>query len=156
MITVSSAFASVMVRRNMGSHFLFFLGPGTGSKGAMESVFSLYPTNALDEDFGDDDNEDRQSSEETTAIWHKNTVRVFQVLKNKMLPSDTGSSAPAVDHVSYNELSHGVTRRTAAGVFFELLALKTLNFVELNQTEPFGDIDISPGVKFMEDPPTTK
>ena len=122
----------------------------------MDSIFSLGATNALKEDFGDDDNVERLTTDETSATWHKNTVRVFQVLKNKMMPNDNDSTASVLDRVSYNELSQGVTRRTAAGVFFELLALKTLNFVELNQMEPFGDIDISPGVKFMEDPPTTK
>lgn len=121
----------------------------------MESVFSLGATNGLDENFGGDD-EERQTTEDTTATWHKNTIRVFQVLKNKMAPKEDDSNASIVDYVSYNELSQGVSRRTAAGVFFELLALKTLNFVELNQDEPFGDIDITPGVKFMEDPPTAK
>jgi len=123
----------------------------------MESIFSLGATNGLDENFGDaDDDEERQTTEDTTATWHKNTIRVFQVLKNKMAPKDDDSNTSIVEHVSYNDLSQGVTRRTAAGVFFELLALKTLNFVELNQDEAFGDIDISPGVKFMEDPPTAK
>lgn len=143
----------------INSHFLIIIftspGPDAGSKGSMESVFSLGATNGLDENFGGDD-EERQTTEDTTATWHKNTIRVFQVLKNKMAPKEDDSNASIVDYVSYNELSQGVSRRTAAGVFFELLALKTLNFVELNQDEPFGDIDITPGVKFMEDPPTAK
>ena len=122
----------------------------------MESVFSLGATNALEDEFGDED-EERQTVEETTATWHKNTVRVFEVLKNKMAPKDE-DDASVVDQVSYNELTQGVTRRTAAGVFFEILQLKTLNFVELHQDEPmnFGDIRISPGVKFLEEPPTSK
>jgi len=131
------------------------VGLDSGSKGSMESVFSLGATNGLD-DFGDDadDDTDRQTAEETTATWHKNTVRVFEVLKHKMAPKDDDASV--VDQVFYNELSHGVTRRTAAGVFFEILQLKTLNFIELHQDEAFGDIQISPGAKFLEDPPTSK
>jgi len=138
------------------SQILSTTGPNASSKGSMEEVFSLGATNDLDKNFGDDDNEeDRQTAEETTATWHKNTVRVFEALKNKMAPKEDDDDASVVEQVSYNELAHGVTRRTAAGVFFEILQLKTLNFVELHQEEAFGDIQISPGVKFHEEPPTT-
>lgn len=119
----------------------------------MESVFSLGATNALENDFGDEE-EDKQTTEENNATWHRNTIRVFEVLKRKMAPESSGQdNVEKLDMVSYNDLSQGVTRRTAAAVFFEILQLKTLNFIELNQEEPFGDIIISPGVKFMEDPP---
>jgi len=56
--------------------------------------------------------------------------------------------------LSYNELSSGCSRRTHAGVFFELLQLKTWDFVDLNQHENDGDIIITPGLRFNESPDT--
>ena len=107
-------------------------------------------------DFEDmvDENEDRQQAGDqevsSTSKWHKHTVKVFLVLKRAMSPDDPNLP----NHLSYDKLSKGVTRRTAAGVFFELLQLKTWDFIELEQDESYGDIQIAPGVKFQEDPPT--
>lgn len=52
--------------------------------------------------------------------------------------------------LSYNKLSAGCSRRTAAGVFFEMLQLKTWDFVELNQEKSYGDIIVTPGSRFDE------
>lgn len=124
----------------------------------MESIFSLGATNALDDvDFGDEVNDDEGDPDEatttTTSKWHKNTLKVFDVLKKNLAPPADGSAANLL--VSYNDLSEGVSRRTAAGFFFELLQLKTLNYIELDQDESYGDIKVSAGVKFLEDPPST-
>ena len=43
--------------------------------------------------------------------------------------------------------------RTAAGVFFELLQLKTWDFIEVDQDEAYGTIAISAGLRFGEDAP---
>jgi cohesin complex subunit SCC1 len=129
--------------------------PGNSSQKSFESIFSLGATNGLDED--DLDRAD-DAVTAATSKWHKNTIKVFAVLKKSMAPqdddddSDVDAAAPKSE-MSFEEISKGVTRRTAAGVFFELLQLKTLNYIELNQDESFGDILISPGVKFLEDPP---
>jgi len=61
---------------------------------------------------------------------------------------------PKPDHLSFDKLSSGVSRRTASSVFFELLQLKTWDFVELDQDESYEDITIAPGLKFNEDPPS--
>ena len=53
----------------------------------------------------------------------------------------------------FNAMSKNCSRRTAAGVFFELLQLKTWDFVELDQDEPYGDFAISAGSRFQEAPP---
>ena len=44
----------------------------------------------------------------------------------------------------------GAKRRTAAGVFFETLQLKTWNFIDVEQPEAFGDITVSKGPRFEE------
>ena len=41
-------------------------------------------------------------------------------------------------------------RRTVAGVFFELLRLKTWDFVDLEQSEPCSNIEIRAGPRFRE------
>jgi cohesin complex subunit SCC1 len=109
----------------------------------------------------DGTNDDYDASMTTTTKWHKNTIKVFDVLKKNLMPipsNDEDENEEVVGTkqrtVSYNALSEGVSRRTAAGFFFELLQLKTLNYIELDQGESYGDIAISAGPKFMEDPPT--
>ena len=57
-------------------------------------------------------------------------------------------------HLMFNTVSKGASRRTAAGVFFELLQLKTWDYIDLQQGESYGNIKILPGAKFAEDPPS--
>ena len=83
--------------------------------------------------------------------WHKHTVKVLDMLKKNMT-TDEGDGEKPKD-LSYDKLSYGVSRRTACGVFFELLQLKTWDFIELNQEESYSDIKIAPGVRFDEAPP---
>jgi cohesin complex subunit SCC1 len=118
-------------------------------------------------DFGStaDDNDDRDALT-TTSKWHKNTLKVYEVLQRN-LSAAGGEQHTATEEeeegttvkpaqVSYNALSEGVSRRTAAGFFFELLQLKTLDYIELNQTEAYGDIVIAAGPKFTENPPVSQ
>lgn len=85
--------------------------------------------------------------ESATGKWHPHTVKVLTLLQGNM-------TATGDDKVlSYNKLSAGCSRRTAAGVFFELLQLKTWDFIELDQDEEYGDVEITPGIKFEEAPP---
>lgn len=105
-------------------------------------------------------NDDFDASMTTTSKWHKNTIKVFDVLKKNLMPTPSNEENDIEEAddtkqrtVSYTALSEGVSRRTAAGFFFELLQLKTLNYIELNQSKSYGDIAISAGPKFLEDPP---
>jgi cohesin complex subunit SCC1 len=86
-----------------------------------------------------------------TSKWHKHTIRVLGMLKCNMNNEDEPDEEPKL---SYNKLSSGCSRRTAAGVFFEILQLKTWDFVELNQEKSYGDISITPGLRFDEPPPS--
>mmetsp|Transcript_22835 Transcript_22835/g.47365 ORF Transcript_22835/g.47365 Transcript_22835/m.47365 type:complete len:585 (-) Transcript_22835:91-1845(-) len=76
--------------------------------------------------------------------WHPHTSKVLSMLKNNMTTAEDGS-------LSFNNLSVGCSRRTAAGVFFELLQLKTWDFINVDQNEAYGDIVITPGVKFEDE-----
>jgi len=49
-----------------------------------------------------------------------------------------------------NELIQNKSRRTVAGTFFQLLVLKSRNFIELQQEQPYSDITITKADKFQE------
>lgn len=119
---------------------------------------------AEDED-GDDDNLRQQAGGDlvsSSTKWHKHTVTVLKMLQRNMgtanAESDNDDEAEGKEkpqYLSYDKMSKKCSRRTAAGVFFELLQLKTWDFIELNQNESYGDIIISPGVRFSEPPPNS-
>jgi cohesin complex subunit SCC1 len=53
--------------------------------------------------------------------------------------------------VTYKQLTKNTqNRRTAAALFFELLQLKTLNYVDVDQSRPYGDIKITKATRFSE------
>jgi len=131
-----------------------------------------------DEHQDDDDDEDRQAIGDVASSstkWHKHTSRVFQHLKKCMKDpnavaantnnndddDDNASSSSSSskeqqlpDRVRFRELTKNVvSRRNASSVFFEMLQLKTWDFIELDQERAYGDIVISPGLRFGEDAP---
>mmetsp|Transcript_13225 Transcript_13225/g.25249 ORF Transcript_13225/g.25249 Transcript_13225/m.25249 type:complete len:790 (+) Transcript_13225:144-2513(+) len=134
------------------------------------STFSLGAVNDLEKELYDmgtegkeDDDDPRQTVGDElvshTSKWHKHTVRVLGMLKRNM----QSRHADELDQeemnkptqLGYNKLSAGCSRRTGAGVFFEMLQLKTWDFVELNQDQSYGDIKITPGLRFDEPPPSS-
>jgi len=127
------------------------------SPGARQSSLSLGLVNSFgDEEWGNmdagDEGDTRQSVGDelvsSNSKWHKHTIKVFSLLKSRL-----GDAEGMEPHLSYNALTEGCERRTAVNVYFELLQLKTWDFIELNQDEPYGDIIVSPGPKFAEDVP---
>jgi len=115
-----------------------------------------------DDDDRDDDADDRPAESSASTKWHKHTVRVYQHLRKCLKDPNNAvddededfSAAPAPDSVRFHDITkHVVSRRNAAGVFFEMLQLKTWDFIELNQDESYGEIFISAGVRFGENAP---
>ena len=45
--------------------------------------------------------------------------------------------------LSYNKMTQKKSRRTAAACLFELLVLKTKDYVHIDQDAPFGDVTIT-------------
>eukprot|EP00581_Thalassiosira_minuscula_P005740 CAMPEP_0183742590 /NCGR_PEP_ID=MMETSP0737-20130205/64779_1 /TAXON_ID=385413 /ORGANISM="Thalassiosira miniscula, Strain CCMP1093" /LENGTH=808 /DNA_ID=CAMNT_0025978177 /DNA_START=204 /DNA_END=2630 /DNA_ORIENTATION=- len=132
------------------------------------SSFSLGAVNDLEKELYNIEGEDNEDGDDPrqvvgdelvshTSKWHKHTVRVYGMLKRNMQSRNADENdeeemeKPA--QLGYNKLSAGCSRRTAAGVFFEMLQLKTWDFVELNQDKSYGDITITPGLRFDEGPP---
>lgn len=118
----------------------------------------LYPVSGDGKEEGDDP---RQTVGDDlvshTSKWHKHTIRVFGMLRRNMRSRNVDEldeeEMEKPTQLGYNKLSAGCSRRTATGVFFEMLQLKTWDFVELNQDKSYGDITITPGLRFDEAPP---
>lgn len=103
----------------------------------------------------DEINYDQNATEEevtppmvsTTAVshkWHPHTVKVLGYLRQHM-DVTTGETS------SYRAMTQKTTsRRTAVACFFELLQLKTLDFIQLEQDIPFGDVTVTAGTRFKE------
>lgn len=129
----------------------------SGASSSTRPSFALGHVNDfMEEDFFGNANEttipDQRQAQGSDLVsssskWHKHTVKVLDMLKRNL---DNSSQ----ENLSFEQLSEGCSRRTAAGVFFELLQLKTWDFVELNQDESYGDILVGKGVKFDEGPPS--
>ena len=74
--------------------------------------------------------------------WNKRTLAMMQFLKGTL---------EGADSVSYQSLAKGRARRTVAGCFFELLQLKTLGRIDVDQSAgAYTDIHIKRGPSFED------
>eukprot|EP00533_Pseudo-nitzschia_delicatissima_P005375 CAMPEP_0116090432 /NCGR_PEP_ID=MMETSP0327-20121206/6974_1 /TAXON_ID=44447 /ORGANISM="Pseudo-nitzschia delicatissima, Strain B596" /LENGTH=725 /DNA_ID=CAMNT_0003581727 /DNA_START=242 /DNA_END=2416 /DNA_ORIENTATION=+ len=124
-----------------------------------------------DDNDDDDDDDDEEKDEQRQALgenassstkWHKHTVRVYKHLQKTLQQqqhnhndNDNDDNHHHQDEsVNFSQLTkHVVSRRNASSIFFEMLQLKTWDFIELQQDESYGNIAISAGVRFGEDAP---
>ena len=75
------------------------------------------------------------------SSWNERTAKVYEVLKEQFR---------AKDSVSFQDISAGISRRTAAGSFLEILQLKTWGYIDAIQERPFAEITIKPTQKMWE------
>ena len=114
------------------------------------SGLSLGLVNDFGRDLDDDDdetagaNDPRQDQGDELASsatkWHKHTVKVYDMI-HRTMPSSNDSGRPR--QLRFDTICNSVSRRTACGVFFELLQLKTWDIVELDQDEFCGDMKVN-------------
>lgn len=111
----------------------------------------------LDSDQDDEHEEDRQALGDvssSTTKWHKHTVRVYKHLQKCIQDPNRDDPTNKPESVNFDELTkHVVSRRNASSIFFEMLQLKTWDFIEVDQDEAYGKIAISAGLRFGEDAP---
>lgn len=90
--------------------------------------------------------EEEETSIEVTAeeyahaSWSKRTQKMVGNLRTAFENQDT---------LSFSEMTQRKTRRTAAACLFELLVLKTRDYIAINQNEPYSDITITPTPRLM-------
>lgn len=63
--------------------------------------------------------------------WNARTALVLEVLQDQFKEKE---------EVTFKEISNGISRRTAATCFLEILQLKTWGLIDTNQDEPYADI----------------
>lgn len=94
-----------------------------------------------DVDPRDVEDEQYQTAEEYEAgHMTRRTAKMIEMLREGF---------EAESELSFNDLTRGKTRRTAAACLFELLVLKTKDFVQLQQDAPFADITVTPAPEIM-------
>jgi cohesin complex subunit SCC1 len=126
---------------------------GNGSFLANAGRFELGAVNDIQADDDAMSSNGYASEEEISkAQWHPHTKKVMGMLEGEFDKKDS---------VSYNAIcgvnkGHKVGRRTAAGVFFELLQLKTWDYIEVKQDGSYEDITVTKGARFDEGIPTAK
>ena len=93
---------------------------------------------------------DFQADEESVMVdashhkWHPHTIKVLNFLRKSI-------AADPLEQTTFSAMTSSTTsRRTAAACFFELLQLKTLNFIKIDQSSPYGEIKVSKGTRFEE------
>ncbi|KAJ1921788.1 sister chromatid cohesion protein 1 [Mycoemilia scoparia] len=93
---------------------------------------------------GDEEHPDGDDSSVLTG-FSRNTVGAIHLLDGK-----AKKSSETNPKLSFNDITDGARRRDAVKLFFELLVLKTKDFVDVEQSDAFGDITISPHQKLHE------
>ncbi|KAH8054402.1 hypothetical protein JL721_10526 [Aureococcus anophagefferens] len=84
-----------------------------------------------DEDLPAPDDFDRSGAQDRD--WHPNTIKVVGLLRDQL---------DAAESLSFDAFTAGANKRSAVGVFVELLHLKTWDFVQLDQPAAYGDITV--------------
>ncbi len=72
--------------------------------------------------------------EANTADWNPRTKHVFDIVNDQLQRRES---------ISFQDLSIGVSKRTAAACFLEILQLKTWDIIDITQERPFDTIVIS-------------
>jgi hypothetical protein len=83
---------------------------------------------------GKDIESEKVATGHQSADWNSRTAMVHDVLQEQL--KDTNS-------VSFKDISKGISRRTAAACFLEVLQLKTWGYIDVAQSKPFADINIT-------------
>lgn len=123
------------------------------SQGKSAASFSLSVENGYDS---------RVTATNLQRQWHPHTVKVMAMLRSQFEEHDDGNRLDVSGKVgvepktSYKYITGAsggkkVGRRTAAGVFFEMLQLKTWDYIHVVQDAPYSDITVSKAAQFHTD-----
>ncbi|KAJ2400104.1 sister chromatid cohesion protein 1, partial [Coemansia sp. RSA 2531] len=79
----------------------------------------------------------------SNAGYSKSTIRAIHIL-------DAACTAEREGALSYQSVAGGARRGDAVKLFFELLVLKSKDFIDVQQAAPFEDIMLSPRAKLRQ------
>lgn len=111
-------------------------------------------TNAWGSPLGE---EDDVAEAKPSTRWHPNTVHMCRLLRSRLaaaarLQEEGGGngSGPTSSQVIFGELTRNARRTKAANMFWEVLQLKTWDFIDCGQEEAYGEIIIEPAARLHE------
>lgn len=88
------------------------------------------------------------------AGYSKNTIRAVHILdtacKNANVPVADLPTSNEGEMLSYFNIAKGARRTDAVKLFFELLVLKSKDFVDVKQANPLEDVLIAPRIKLQQ------
>ncbi|CAK4570169.1 unnamed protein product [Aphanomyces euteiches] len=103
---------------------------------------TLAPVNDIQANLANQEESVSTTTNATEHKWHPHTVKVLKVLRKSLEDKET---------VSFNALAKTTrSRRTAAALFFEMLQLKTLDIIQVEQPKAYGNIHITKTEHFMQ------
>ncbi|KAL2330141.1 hypothetical protein Fmac_017722 [Flemingia macrophylla] len=106
--------------------------------------------NVGDDEIIDDDDDDFQASAEGTHLensgWSSRTRAVAKYLQTVFDKEELHGR----QELHLDNLLVGKTRKEASRMFFETLVLKTRDYVHVEQTKPYANINIKPRMKLMK------
>jgi cohesin complex subunit SCC1 len=103
--------------------------------------FDLSAVNDFSEIREDDGDIEETTADGHTRKWHPHTVKVMELLRDRLETQES---------VGFMGMARGRKKRTAAGCFFELLQLKTWNYIDVKQDTAYGDIRVTKTKRFDE------
>jgi len=86
--------------------------------------------------------EHQRKENQEKKIWSQKTASMHTILENYFDQRPKGEPIQFLNEMLQTS-TQNKSRTVAAGIFYELLILKTKVLVDLEQTEPFGEISIS-------------
>ena len=86
-----------------------------------------------------------EEEEEVNFVWHPNTVKILTFLRRQLKGKEGRKRG-----LTLQTLAAEASRANVAKFFWELLQLKTWDFVQLEQRKAYGEIVILPGRRFGE------
>ncbi|KAK9765755.1 sister chromatid cohesion protein 1 [Basidiobolus ranarum] len=90
----------------------------------------------------------------TEAAFSKSTVKTMHLLRTEIQKAaDPGMEKST--SLKYRNIAGNATRTDAVKFFFELLVLSTKDVVKVKQSEPYGDIEITPKDKLFDNTAST-
>lgn len=107
-----------------------------------------------EEEEGDIKFEPEEEDESKPVTWHPNTIKILGFLRKHFEAAerrDRRKGAKGPPSLSMHKIAADATRSAAANFFFEILQLKTWDYIQLKQGEPYEDITITKARRF-DDP----
>jgi len=118
---------------------------------SLDSTFSLGAVNAT---VRTTSGQNKGNSSNNSNEWHPHTTKVLHMLRQALAHDNVAGNKEEEkekgkrDQLSYFSLVQHCKRHTVTSIFFELLQLKTLDYIELEQLSSRGDVLISRGKNF--------